>query len=65
MTKILVIGAGGVGSVATHKMAMLQDVFSDITLASQLHIWRIHPEIGSELIFSVPTDGSIYKLWSA
>ena len=38
MTKILVIGAGGVGSVATHKMAMLQDVFSDITLASRREV---------------------------
>ena len=35
MTKILVIGAGGVGSVAVHKMAMLPEVFSDITLASR------------------------------
>ena len=33
-----VIGAGGVGSVATHKMAMLQDVFSDITLASRREV---------------------------
>ena len=38
MTKILVIGAGGVGSVAAHKMAMLQDVFSDITLASRREV---------------------------
>ncbi len=35
MTKILVIGAGGVGSVAVHKMAMLPDIFTDITLASR------------------------------
>ena len=35
MTRILVIGAGGVGSVATHKMAMLPEVFTDITLASR------------------------------
>ena len=27
MTKTLVIGAGGVGSVAIHKMAMCPDVF--------------------------------------
>ena len=38
MTKILVIGAGGVGSVATHKMAMLPDVFSNITLASRREV---------------------------
>ena len=35
MTKTLVIGAGGVGSVAVHKMAMLPKIFSDITLASR------------------------------
>lgn len=35
MTHVLVIGAGGVGSVAVHKMAMLPAVFSHITLASR------------------------------
>lgn len=35
MSKVLVIGAGGVGSVAVHKMAMNSDIFSDITLASR------------------------------
>jgi len=35
MSKVLVIGAGGVGSVAVHKMAMLADQFSEITLASR------------------------------
>jgi saccharopine dehydrogenase (NAD+, L-lysine forming) len=38
LSKVLVIGAGGVGSVAVHKMAQLQakgEVFSDITLASR------------------------------
>lgn len=35
MSKILVIGAGGVGSVAVHKMAMNPDIFTDITLASR------------------------------
>ncbi|HEX7782585.1 MAG TPA: saccharopine dehydrogenase family protein [Sphingobium sp.] len=35
MSKVLVIGAGGVGSVAVHKMAMNTDIFSDITLASR------------------------------
>ena len=38
MSKVLVIGAGGVGSVAVHKMAMCKEVFSHITLASR----RIH-----------------------
>ena len=35
MSKVLVIGAGGVGSVAVHKMAMNPGIFSDITLASR------------------------------
>jgi saccharopine dehydrogenase (NAD+, L-lysine-forming) len=35
LSKVLVIGAGGVGSVAVHKMAMNTDIFSDITLASR------------------------------
>ena len=35
MGKVLVIGAGGVGSVAVHKMAMNADIFSEIVLASR------------------------------
>ena len=35
MSKVLVIGAGGVGSVAVHKMAKWPDIFSEITLASR------------------------------
>lgn len=35
MSGVLVIGAGGVGSVAVHKMAMCPEVFSHITLASR------------------------------
>ncbi len=35
MGKTLVIGAGGVGSVAVHKMAMNSEIFADITLASR------------------------------
>jgi saccharopine dehydrogenase (NAD+, L-lysine forming) len=35
MAKVLVIGAGGVGSVAVHKMAMNSDIFSGIALASR------------------------------
>jgi len=33
MTKILIIGAGGVGRVVAHKCAQLPDVFTDIVLA--------------------------------
>ena len=35
MSKVLVIGAGGVGSVAVHKMAMNPDIFTNILLASR------------------------------
>ena len=35
MSKVLVIGAGGVGSVAVHKMAMNPKIFSEIHLASR------------------------------
>jgi len=39
LSKVLVIGAGGVGSVAVHKMAQLQKansgIFSEIVLASR------------------------------
>lgn len=35
MSRVLVIGAGGVGSVAVHKMAMWSDMFPEITLASR------------------------------
>ena len=35
MSKVLVIGAGGVSSVCVHKMAMNKDIFSDIHLASR------------------------------
>jgi saccharopine dehydrogenase (NAD+, L-lysine-forming) len=35
MSRVLVIGAGGVSSVAVHKMAMNADIFSHITVASR------------------------------
>jgi saccharopine dehydrogenase (NAD+, L-lysine-forming) len=35
MGKILIIGAGGVGTVAVHKVAQNADTFSEITLASR------------------------------
>lgn len=35
MSKVLIVGAGGVGSVVTHKCAQLADVFDDIILASR------------------------------
>ena len=35
MNKVLIIGAGGVGSVVVHKCAMVPEVFGEITLASR------------------------------
>lgn len=35
MSKVLIIGAGGVGAVVTHKCAQVTDVFTDIMLASR------------------------------
>jgi saccharopine dehydrogenase (NAD+, L-lysine-forming) len=35
MSKVIIIGAGGVGGVVTHKCAQLPDVFTDIVLASR------------------------------
>ena len=35
MSKVLIIGAGGVGRVVAHKCAQASDVFSEITLASR------------------------------
>jgi saccharopine dehydrogenase (NAD+, L-lysine-forming) len=35
MAKVLIIGAGGVGTVVAHKMAELPEVFSEIMLASR------------------------------
>ena len=35
MSKVLIIGAGGVGGVVTHKCAQVSEVFSDIVLASR------------------------------
>lgn len=35
MSRVLIIGAGGVGQVVTHKCAQRRDIFSEITLASR------------------------------
>ena len=35
MAKVLIIGAGGVGTVVTHKVAKVPQVFTDIMLASR------------------------------
>ena len=35
MGRILIIGAGGVASVAAHKVAQNSDIFTDIMIASR------------------------------
>ena len=35
MSKIIIIGAGGVGRVVTHKCAQLSTIFTEIVLASR------------------------------
>ena len=35
MSKVIIIGAGGVGGVVAHKCAMLPEVFTDVVLASR------------------------------
>ncbi|HNX91699.1 MAG TPA: saccharopine dehydrogenase NADP-binding domain-containing protein, partial [Candidatus Omnitrophota bacterium] len=35
MSRVLIIGAGGVGGVVTHKCAQVPEVFSEIMLASR------------------------------
>src|SRR5512142_1623567 len=35
MSKVLIIGAGGVGTVVAHKVAQVSEVFSEIMLASR------------------------------
>ncbi|MGD1890363.1 MAG: saccharopine dehydrogenase NADP-binding domain-containing protein [Cyclobacteriaceae bacterium] len=35
MSKVLIIGAGGVGNVVTHKCAEVSSVFTEIMLASR------------------------------
>ena len=35
MAKVLIVGAGGVGQVVTHKCAQIPEVFTEIVLASR------------------------------
>ncbi len=51
MSKVLIIGAGGVGGVVTHKCASLPDVFEEIVLASrtELKCQRIAQQIDRDI----------------
>ena len=58
MSKVLVIGAGGVGTVVVHKMAGLPEVFSEIMLASRTKSKcdDIAAKIGSNRIKTAQVD---------
>ncbi|MDQ8184522.1 saccharopine dehydrogenase family protein [Pelagicoccus sp. SDUM812002] len=59
--KVLIIGAGGVGSVVTHKCAMNRDVFGEICLASRRKssCEKIAEQIDSEIhIAQVDADNT-------
>lgn len=58
MSKVLIIGAGGVSRVATKKCAMNSDIFSEITLASRTKSKcdQIAQEIKDELHVQIKTE---------
>lgn len=58
MSKVLIIGAGGVGSVVAHKCAQVPEVFSEIVLASRTlsKCEAIAKEIGGNKIKTAQVD---------
>ncbi|MFN3342706.1 MAG: saccharopine dehydrogenase family protein [Flavobacteriales bacterium] len=58
MSKVLIIGAGGVGQVATYKCAMNTDVFTEIVLASRTKSKcdKIAEDIKAKLGVTIKTD---------
>ena len=58
MAKVLIIGAGGVGSVVAHKCASVPEVFSEIMLASRTKSKcdKIAAEIGGNRIQTAQVD---------
>lgn len=58
MGKVLIIGAGGVGAVVTHKCAQVPEVFSDILLASRTKSKcdKIAAEVGGNRIKTAQVD---------
>ena len=58
MSKVLIIGAGGVGNVVTRKCAAVPEVFSDIMLASRTleKCEKIAKEIGGNRIKTARVD---------
>ncbi|MES9977896.1 MAG: saccharopine dehydrogenase family protein [Candidatus Thiodiazotropha sp. 6PLUC5] len=64
MSRVLIIGAGGVGRVVTHKCAQLPEVFSDIWLASRTlsKCDQIASEIKSTEIHTAQVDDKVPEL---
>ena len=58
MSKILIIGAGGVGTVVAHKVAQNSNIFTDITLASRTKSKcdAIAAEVGKRYGVKIKTD---------
>ena len=58
MSKVLIIGAGGVGSVVAHKCAQVPEVFNEIVLASRTlsKCDRIAQEVGGNRIGTAQVD---------
>jgi saccharopine dehydrogenase (NAD+, L-lysine forming) len=58
MGKVLIIGAGGVGAVVTHKCAQASDVFTDIMLASRTKSKcdKIAAEVGGNRVKTAQVD---------
>jgi saccharopine dehydrogenase (NAD+, L-lysine forming) len=67
MSKILIIGAGGVGSVVTHKCAQMSDVFTHITLASRTEskCKAIAAQIGGNRVQTAQVDADNVEELSA
>ena len=58
MSRVLIIGAGGVGRVVAHKCAQLPELFGDIWLASRTRskCERIAQEIGGNRVSTAQVD---------
>lgn len=58
MAKVIIIGAGGVGGVVTHKCAQVPEVFSDIVLASRTEAKcrRIADQVGGDRVRTAQVD---------
>ncbi len=63
MSKVIIIGAGGVGTVVAHKVAKVPEVFSEILLASKTlsKCERIARAIGSDRIKTAQVDANDVK----